>query len=340
MGTGDWNDGMNRVGENGKGESVWLGWFLYKTLQDFMPFAKLKSDDDRVQKWSARMNTLKTALEDNGWDGQWYRRAFYDDGTALGACESPECRIDAIAQSWSVLSGAAAPERSKQAMDMAYQQLVNSEDGLVKLFDPPFDKSEKDPGYIKAYPPGIRENGGQYTHGVIWSIFAHAALGERDRAMQLFSIINPIHHAKSPSEVQTYRVEPYVIAADVYSVAPHVGRGGWTWYTGSAGWFYRAGLEAILGLTRRDNDIELKPCIPLDWDAVDLTFRIDTTWYDIRLVRNDASATVNGESYISLSPWHFTIKHKPTNKRRSFVIKLPAEEVREKNSTVTLKAAS
>ncbi len=340
MGTGDWNDGMNRVGEDGKGESIWLGWFLYKTLADFIPFAKLKGDKDRAAKWSERMSALKIALEDNGWDGQWYRRAFYDDGAALGSASSLECRIDAIAQSWSVLSGAASPERAKQAMDMAYQHLVDVDDGLVKLFQPPFDKSEKNPGYIKAYPPGIRENGGQYTHGVIWSIFAHAALGEPERAMQLFSIINPIHHAKTPQEVQTYKVEPYVIAADVYSVAPHVGRGGWTWYTGSAGWFYRAGLEAILGLTRRGDVIDLKPCIPKDWENVEIAIRIDTTWYDIRLTRNDEPVTESGESYTSLSPGHFVIKHKTKSTQRSFVINLPSGETRDKNATIFLKAAS
>ncbi len=324
MGTGDWNDGMNRVGENGKGESVWLGWFLYKTLTDFIAFAKLKGDEDRVEKWSERMNSLKTALDDNGWDGQWYRRAFYDDGTALGSGASRECRIDAIAQSWSVLSGAASAERGSQAMDMAYQHLVDADASLVKLFDPPFDKSEKDPGYIKAYPPGVRENGGQYTHGVIWSIFAHAALGEPERAMELFSLINPIHHAKTPKDVQTYKVEPYVIAADVYAVAPHVGRGGWTWYTGSAGWFYRAGLEAILGLTRRGDIIDLKPCVPKDWQTVEISIRIDATWYDIRLTRDGESASGQNEGYTCLSPGHFEIMHKAKTARLSFVLKMPS----------------
>ncbi len=324
MGTGDWNDGMNRVGENGRGESVWLGWFLYKTLGDFTGYAKLKGDEVRFQRWSERQKTLQVALESQGWDGRWYRRAFYDDGTALGSADNQECRIDAIAQSWAVLSGAASQERGKQAMAMAYQHLVKADDGLVLLFEPPFDKSQNDPGYIKAYPPGIRENGGQYTHGVIWSIFAHAALNEPDRAIQLFSIINPINHAKNPNDVQVYKVEPYVIAADVYSVAPHVGRGGWTWYTGSAGWFHRAGLEAILGLTRRANEIHLKPCVPADWNEITITIRIDSTWYDLQLVRRDLPATETHEGYTLLSPGHYLILHKPTSTRRSFVIDLPA----------------
>lgn len=322
MGTGDWNDGMNRVGENGKGESVWLGWFLYKTLTDFKVLAKQKGDDDRFKNWTERQETLNVALEKNGWDGRWYRRGFYDDGTVLGSAENQECRIDAIAQSWAVLSGAATRERGELAMDLAYQHLVEADVGLIKLFDPPFDKSEKDPGYIKAYPPGIRENGGQYTHGVIWSIFAHAELDQPDRAMQLFSMINPINHAKTPEDVQTYRVEPYVIAADVYSVAPHVGRGGWTWYTGSAGWFYRAGLEAILGVTRNGNEIHVKPCIPADWDDVMVTIRIDSTWYDIQLLRRSLGADENDASVKMADTGHYVILHDSSAKRRGIILSL------------------
>ena len=323
MGTGDWNDGMNRVGQDGKGESVWLGWFLYKTLEDFIPFARLKSDEPRLQAWTDRLASLKAALETAGWDGKWYRRAFYDDGSALGTDAGKECRIDAIAQSWAVLSGAASRTRGKQAMDQAFQHLVKPDDGLVLLFEPPLDKTEHDPGYIKAYPPGIRENGGQYTHGVIWSIFAHAALGQPERAMQLFSIINPINHAITPDAVQTYKIEPYVIAADVYSVAPHVGRGGWTWYTGSAGWFYRAGLEAILGVTRRGNDIHIKPCVPEHWDDVTVTIRIETTWYDIQLVRK----TVPQDSKIRIdAEGGYTIPHENTPTRRNIVLSLASDE--------------
>jgi cyclic beta-1,2-glucan synthetase len=322
IGTGDWNDGMNRIGEHGKGESVWLGWFLYKTLSEFEAFASQRGDEARSREWSSRQHSLKVALESHGWDGNWYRRAFYDDGTPLGSSTNDECRIDAIAQSWAVLSGAASAERAVEAMDMAYQHLVESDDGLVKLFAPPFDKVEGDPGYIKAYPPGIRENGGQYTHGAIWSIFAHAELNQSDRAMHLFSLMNPINHAKSEADVQKYKVEPYVIAADVYSVAPHTGRGGWTWYTGSAGWFYRAGLEAILGLTRQADKIHLKPCLPDGWNDITLTLRIDTTWYDIQLVREVSSRTATAEQYTVMSPGHFIITHILTPARRRFVVNL------------------
>ncbi len=326
IGTGDWNDGMNRIGENGKGESVWLGWFLYKTLDDFKTITKKRGDEMRAKKWSARQKSLKVALEKHGWDGRWYRRAYYDDGTALGSAENTECRIDAIAQSWAVLSGAALPERGEMAMDMAYQHLVKADEGLVKLFEPPFDKSPQDPGYIKAYPPGIRENGGQYTHGVIWSIFAHAALGQNERAMEIFSIINPINHAKSMKAVQIYKVEPYVVAADVYSVAPYVGRGGWTWYTGSAGWLYRAGLEAILGVSRVGDRIHLKPCIPADWDDITISIKIDTTWYDIQVVRKFQPLTDESVLCARLAEGHFVIVHKPELKRRHYVVHLSEPE--------------
>jgi cyclic beta-1,2-glucan synthetase len=322
IGTGDWNDGMNRVGENGKGESVWLGWFLHKTLSDFEVISKRRGDGERVQKWSERQKTLKAALESHGWDGQWYRRAFYDDGTALGSADDQECRIDAIAQSWAVLSGVASAQRGLQAMDMAYQHLVKADDGVALLFAPPFDKGESDPGYIKAYPPGIRENGGQYTHGVIWSIFAHAALHQPERAMQLFSMINPINHGKNADDVQRYKVEPYVIAADVYSVAPHVGRGGWTWYTGSAGWFYRAGLEAILGVTRQGNEIHVKPCVPADWDDVMVTIRFDKTWYDIQLVRRSLRADERDAKVKVHAPGHYVIHHEHHSTRRTIVLGL------------------
>ena len=320
IGTGDWNDGMNRVGENGKGESVWLGWFLYKTLSDFGAFATQRGDDVRSAKWSARLSGLKAALEGQAWDGQWYRRAFYDDGTPLGSAANEECRIDAIAQSWAVLSGAASPERAAQAMVMAYQHLVETDDGVIKLFEPAFDKAAGDPGYIKAYPPGIRENGGQYSHGVIWSIFAHAELKQPDKAMHLFTLMNPINHAKSEADVQRYKVEPYVMAADIYSIAPHTGRGGWTWYTGSSGWFYRAGLEALLGVTRQGLNIHLEPCLPVAWNDITLTLRIDTTWYDIQFVREISPSHKNEDQYTVISPGHFMIIHNPALTRRRFVL--------------------
>ena len=285
IGTGDWNDGMNRVGEGGKGESVWLGWFLLSTLEAFIPVADMRNDKARATAWKLRLSELSVALESDGWDGEWYRRGYFDDGSPLGSAQSQECRIDAIAQSWAVISGGASPERAAAAMDQSWRHLVRANEGLALLFTPPFDTSDQEPGYVKAYPPGIRENGGQYTHGVIWSIFAHAKLGQANRAMQLFSMLNPINHSRTPEEAARYRVEPYVMAADVYSVAPHVGRGGWTWYTGSAGWMHRAGLEAILGVTREDAKLRVKPCIPADWPGFEVSIQIGQTRYDIKVSR-------------------------------------------------------
>jgi cyclic beta-1,2-glucan synthetase len=266
-----------------------LGWFLFKTLTSFIPLAKTRGDIARVTAWTARMSELKLALEGDGWDGDYYRRGFFDNGEPLGSTQSDECRIDAIAQSWAVLSGAASPDRAKAAMGQSYRQLVKPDDKLALLFTPPFDKSAQEPGYVKAYPPGIRENGGQYTHGVIWSIFSHAQLGEAERAHQLFSMINPINHARTPEEIALYRVEPYVMAADVYSVEPHKGRGGWTWYTGSAGWMYRAGLEAILGITREGDRLRIKPCIPVSWPGFEASLTFGKTRYDIKITRSARS---------------------------------------------------
>ena len=308
MGTGDWNDGMNRVGEAGRGESVWLGWFLLTTLKAFSPLALARGDSARVSAWANRSAELAVALERDGWDGQWYRRGFFDDGTPLGSAESDECRIDAIAQSWAVISGGASPERAKAAMDQSYRQLVRPDDKLALLFTPPFDKSADEPGYVKAYPPGIRENGGQYTHGVIWSIFAHTELGQPDRAMQLFSMINPINHSRTPDDTARYRVEPYVMAADVYSVAPHTGRGGWTWYTGSAGWMYRAGLEAILGITREGKFLRVKPCIPNSWPGFEASITVGKARYDIHVTRG-ISALPSGAEEVSVGEYLIRLQH-------------------------------
>ncbi len=250
MGTGDWNDGMNRVGEGGQGESVWLGWFLHAALQAFAPLAEARGDLARASAWRAHAAGLQASLEREAWDGGWYLRAFFDDGTLLGSAADAECRLDSIAQSWAVLSGAAAPGRARQAMDAVRRELIRpgeGTNGLALLFAPPFDRTPLDPGYIKGYPPGVRENGGQYTHAALWSVMALAALGEGGKAAGLFAMLNPISHSSSPAAVQRYKVEPYVVAADVYAAAPHAGRGGWTWYTGSAGWMQRAGIEAILG---------------------------------------------------------------------------------------------
>ncbi len=273
MGTGDWNDGMNRVGEEGKGESVWLGWFLHEALARFLPQAEARKDGERMARWLVAMDALREALEKHGWDGAWYRRAYFDDGFPLGSAASRECRIDSIAQSWSVISGVAAPERRRQAMEAVQKYLVRPADRLMMLFTPPFVSSPHDPGYIKGYPAGIRENGGQYTHGVLWAVMAHAMMNDGDAAGELFSMLNPVNHGRSAALAQRYRVEPYVACADVYSVPPHVGRGGWTWYTGSAGWMYRVAVEYILGLRFRGDRLFLKPVIPSHWPGFESTVR-------------------------------------------------------------------
>ncbi len=281
FGSGDWNDGMNRVGEAGKGESVWLGWFLYTTLQEFAPLAEIRREDARASAWRSHATALAESLERDGWDGNWYRRGYFDDGTPLGSAGSIECRIDSIAQSWSVISGAASPVRAAAAMAAVDQHLVKREDGLVLLLTPPFDHTPRDPGYIKGYPPGIRENGGQYTHGALWSVIAFAMLGDGDKASELFSMLNPISHANTRAGIHRYKVEPYVACADVYSIAPHVGRGGWTWYTGSAGWMYRAGVEWILGFRLRGKTLLIDPCIPSKWPGFDIVYRYHGTRYEI-----------------------------------------------------------
>jgi cyclic beta-1,2-glucan synthetase len=285
MGTGDWNDGMNRVGEAAKGESVWLGWFFHAALTAFIPIAASHNEPDRAKAWKAHADSLGGALDRAGWDGNWYRRGYYDDGTPLGSASSEECRIDSIAQSWAAISGAGDPARAAQAMAALDSQLVHRGDRLALLFTPPFDKTPLEPGYIKGYPPGIRENGGQYTHAAAWSIMGFAALGQGDKAAELFSMINPINHTATRAGVLRYKVEPYVLAADVYSVPPHVGRGGWTWYTGSAGWLYRAGIESILGLRVNGEFLLIDPCIPTEWPGFEMTLRYRGAVYEIS-VRN------------------------------------------------------
>jgi cyclic beta-1,2-glucan synthetase len=282
FGTGDWNDGMNRVGEKGKGESVWLGWFLHATLMSFAPVAAARGEHVRATRWLAHAATLQKSLE-QAWDGDWYRRGYFDDGTPLGSASSAECRIDSIAQSWGVISGAAEAGRAARAMGSVDAHLVQHGAGIVLLFTPPFDHSLHDPGYIKGYPPGIRENGGQYTHAATWTVIAQAILGNGTQAAKLFSLLNPISHTSTRADVQRYKVEPYVVAADVYSVPPHVGRGGWTWYTGSASWMYRAGLEWILGLRVRAGKLSLTPCIPADWPRFEIVFRHASARYEIQV---------------------------------------------------------
>jgi cyclic beta-1,2-glucan synthetase len=281
FGGGDWNDGMNRVGEGGLGESVWLGWFLYAALGAFTGYAEARGDAPRRTSWRAHADALKAALESQAWDGDWYRRGWFDNGAPLGSATSEECRIDSIAQSWAVISGAGRSDRAVRAMEAVDRELILPHDGLALLFTPPFDHTALDPGYIKGYPPGIRENGGQYTHAALWSVMAFAALGEGDKAAALFSLLNPINHARTRQDMHRYKVEPYVVAADVYANPSHVGRGGWTWYTGSAAWMQRAGIESILGLRIEAGVLNLDPCIPRSWPRFEATIRHGAARYDI-----------------------------------------------------------
>ncbi len=291
MGSGDWNDGMNRIGVEGKGESVWLGWFLCTVIEGFLPLceesvsepaAGSSANHDRAKRYRRYLEKLKPALE-QAWDGDWYRRAYFDDGTPLGSAENDECRIDSIAQTWAVISGAADGYRAGRAMASVDEYLVRRGDGLIVLFSPPFDKSALDPGYIKGYVPGVRENGGQYTHAALWTVIAFAMLGDGDRAGELFGLLNPINHASTRAGMHKYKVEPYVAVGDVYAVPPHTGRGGWTWYTGSAGWMYRAALEYILGFKLRGDRLRLDPRIPRFWREFEITYRRGTTTYHIKV---------------------------------------------------------
>jgi len=284
IGSGDWNDGMSLVGIHGKGESIWLGFFLYSVLKQFAPLAARYGDSAFAARCEAESKQLQKNIEANGWDGKWYRRAYFDDGTPLGSSANTECRIDSIAQSWSVLSGAGDPQRVKQALASLYEHLVRPDEGLIKLLDPPFDVSVPNPGYIKGYVPGIRENGGQYTHAAIWATMAFAKLGDKQLAWQLFNILNPINHGRTPAEISGYKIEPYVVAADVYSVEPHTGRGGWSWYTGSAAWLYRLITEVLLGAKLKEgNQLHLHPVIPDDWDGFSMNYRFGNTMYKIRI---------------------------------------------------------
>jgi cyclic beta-1,2-glucan synthetase len=298
MGTGDWNDGMNRVGAGGKGESVWVGWFLLSCLERFREHAQRRGDTVRVDAWRSAVEGLKKAIEEQAWDGGWYRRAWFDDGTPLGSAVNPECRIDSIAQSWAVISGAGDPVRAAEAMAEVQKQLVRDKDGLILLFTPPFDKSDLHPGYIKGYVPGIRENGGQYTHAAIWAFLATAMLGQGRRAGELLDMLNPIRRSATPEGVANYRVEPYVVAADIYGVVPHVGRGGWTWYTGSASWLYRAVLETLLGFHLEGTSLRLTPCIPPTWEGFVITYRHRSSIYQIRV--DNSGHVENGCSEVLL----------------------------------------
>ena len=309
IGSGDWNDGMNLVGAQGKGESVWLAFFLHEVLTQFAKLAHGEDDAHFAARCEAEAARLRRNIEEHGWDGGWYRRAYFDDGTPLGSSGNAECQIDSIAQSWSVLSGAGAPERSRLAMNALDQRLVRRDHALIQLLDPPFDRSELNPGYIRGYVPGVRENGGQYTHAAIWAAMAFAALGETARAWELLGMINPLHHGESSERTAVYKVEPYVVAADVYAVAPHTGRGGWTWYTGSAGWMYRLIMESLLGL-RLTGDPQLSrlhfaPCLPIDWQGFQLHYRYRETVYHITVRQTsgaDAGMAVSVDGVVQSDP--------------------------------------
>jgi cyclic beta-1,2-glucan synthetase len=316
MGCGDWNDGMNLVGKDGKGESVWLAFFLYDVLMQFTELARRRGtaqDAALIDRYTVEAGRLRGNIEEHGWDGAWYRRAYFDDGTPLGSALNPECQIDSISQSWSILSSAGTNERSVLAMANADRRLVRQSSfvtghlqmtkdkgpmtnegagGLIQLLDPPFDKSNLDPGYIKGYVPGVRENGGQYTHGAIWMVMAFAAMGDSKRAWELFRLINPITHADTPETAALYRVEPYVVSADVYAVPPHTGRGGWTWYTGSAGWMYRLITESLLGLRLDVDKLRFAPCFPPGWSSFKIHYRYRETFYHVTLSNGGGGSIV------------------------------------------------
>jgi len=302
IGSGDWNDGMNRVGIEGKGESVWLAWFLITTLRKFATHAERRGDAAVRDEMLAKADEYAEAIERSAWDGEWYRRAYFDDGSPLGSRTSDECKIDAIAQSWSVISGAGRPDRARQAMQSLNKYLVREDARLIMLLTPPFDKTTHDPGYIQGYLPGVRENGAQYTHAALWSVLATAVQGDGDRAFELFQMLNPITHSDSPEGVDTYKVEPYVVAADIYTAKGHLGRGGWTWYTGSASWMYRIALEAILGFHQRGEKLYIDPCIPSGWEQFTIEYRFRSALYKILIENPDklhcgvVELTVDGRS--------------------------------------------
>jgi cyclic beta-1,2-glucan synthetase len=299
IGDGDWNDGMNRVGPAGRGESTWLGFFLHTVLNDFVPLSRGRKDDSRADRYLHEARRLASALE-RSWDGEWYRRGYYDDGMPLGSAQNDECTIDSISQSWAVLSGAVPLRFAERAMDAVRTSLVARRSQLLLLLTPPFDRSAQDPGYIKGYPPGVRENGGQYTHAAVWIVMALARLGSGDDAAEFFHMLNPINHGRTPADVARYKTEPYVMAGDVYAHPPHAGRGGWSWFTGSAGWMYQAGIGSILGLRRRGSTFVIDPCIPSSWNSYRIDWRFLDTRYEIMVCnpmhrcRGVAAVTLDG----------------------------------------------
>jgi cyclic beta-1,2-glucan synthetase len=298
IGGGDWNDGFNRVGIEGKGESVWLAWFLIVGLRAFAARCEARGDKSTADDFRARADAYSQAVEKNAWDGDWYRRAYFDDGTPLGSASRTECTIDSIAQSWGVISGAAPPDRVGQAMASAERLLVREDARLIMLLTPPFDRSERDPGYIKGYLPGVRENGAQYTHAALWAVLAVALQGDGDKALHLYQMLNPLTHTKTRDEVARYKVEPYVVAADVYTAAGHLGRGGWTWYTGSASWMYRVGLEAIMGFDKVGSTLRIDPCVPRTWTTAEINYTYKSARYRIEI--QNAAGVCRGVRRVTL----------------------------------------
>ncbi|MEO8583018.1 MAG: cyclic beta 1-2 glucan synthetase, partial [Flavitalea sp.] len=297
---GDWNDGFDKVGQEGKGESVWLAFFLYDILILFIETASLHSDLKFSNTCKNEAKKLKENIDKHAWDGEWYKRAWFDDGTPLGSKSNEDCKIDSIAQSWSVLSGGGNESLIHTAMESAYKNLVQKDIGIIKLLEPAFDKSDVNPGYIKGYVPGVRENGGQYTHAAVWMIMAFAKLRNNERVWELLQMINPVNHGNNAEKIANYKVEPYVLAADIYSREPHGGRGGWTWYTGSASWLYRLITEFFLGLHLEGNKLKFIPCIPKEWKSFKLHYRYNNTIYHIDIIQvnnaEETSVTVDGIS--------------------------------------------
>ena len=283
IGGGDWNDGLNRVGIEGRGESVWLAWFVFENHKRFAELCQITGDTELARQHEERARELREIIEKVAWDDDWYLRGYYDDGSPLGSHRNQECQIDSLPQSWSILTGGGSRERQYKAIQSVEEHLVRNKAQLIQLFNPPFDKSRKHPGYIKGYPPGIRENGGQYTHAAIWSVWALTELGLGNKAFEQFTYLNPVMHSLNIDAANTYQVEPYVVAADIYSVPPNIGRGGWTWYTGSSGWLYRLGTEAILGFQLSGDHFTLAPCIPQEWDGYKIKFTKDKTTYNIHV---------------------------------------------------------
>ena len=311
MGTGDWNDGMNRVGNEGRGESVWLAWFLCSVVQNFAPLAKARGDGARAGQWVAARERWINALHSHGWDGEWFRRAFFDNGAPLGSSSNAECSIDLIAQAWAVLSGASSDVFIQSAIQSMNQQLVDDQAGLLRLLTPPLEKSVNNPGYIQAYPPGVRENGGQYNHAAVWAMMAQAQTGDARTAWESFRAISPAHRSQHPTRGPLYELEPYVMAGDIYSVAPYTGRGGWSWYTGSAAWLYRASLETLLGLTVRQGTLMLSPCVPADWPAFEITLRLDERMVTVRWQRADVASVPGIASGAELKPYRVLAPRQP-----------------------------